>query len=91
MFARLKMTAVFAKDLAQRFRREDEGLALTEYLVVLGLMIGGVIFAVMLFGQQLNVAWGEWADWIDTSIGVDPGDGAGGTLIGEGDLLDADG
>lgn len=68
MFARLKMTAVFAKDLAQRFRREDEGLALTEYLVLLGLMVGLVIFAVMQFGFNLNLAWSQWAQWIADSL-----------------------
>ncbi len=73
MFARLKMTAVFAKDLAQRFRREDEGLALTEYLVVLGLMIGGVIFAVMLFGMNLNIAWTQWADWMSDNLWLEGG------------------
>ncbi|MCA0941686.1 hypothetical protein LCM08_18605 [Salipiger pacificus] len=71
MFARLKMTADFAKYLAQRFRREDDGLALTEYLVVLGLMIGGVIFAVMLFGMNLNLAWTQWANWISDSLYVE--------------------
>lgn len=70
MFARLKMTSVYAKDLARRFRDEDEGLALTEYLVVLGLMIGGVIAAVTLFGTNLNIAWTQWAGWITTNLGV---------------------
>ncbi|NDW01116.1 hypothetical protein G0A00_17605 [Yangia sp. PrR002] len=65
------MTSVFAKDFARRLRDEDEGLALTEYLVVLGLMIGGVIFAVMLFGLNLNLAWSQWADWLADSLYVD--------------------
>ncbi|MCT4371918.1 hypothetical protein CLG85_016970 [Yangia mangrovi] len=73
MFARLKMTADFTKYLAQRFRREDDGLALTEYLVVLGLMIGGVIFAVMLFGMNLNIAWTQWAEWMEGNLWITDG------------------
>ncbi|WP_353474339.1 hypothetical protein PVT71_20575 [Salipiger sp. H15] len=68
MFVRLKMVPVFAKDIAQRFRRDEDGLALTEYLVVLGLLIGGVIAAVTLFGDNLNIAWTQWAGWILTNI-----------------------
>ena len=59
-------------DLMIRFHSEDEGIALSEYLVVLGLLIGGVIAAVLLFGQQLSLAWSNWANWIGTALGNSP-------------------
>ena len=50
-----------------RFARDEEGLALTEYLVLLGLLIGGVIVAVTLFGQGLSDAWDSWTAWFGGS------------------------
>ena len=66
-----KVTFYFT-DLMRRYYSEDEGIALSEYLVVLGLLIGGVIAAVVLFGQNLSLAWGNWAGWIDTALGNTP-------------------
>ena len=51
-------------DIAKRFNNEEDGVALSEYLVLLGLLIGGVIIAVLAFGDNLAVAWNAWADWI---------------------------
>ena len=63
---------LYVTDLIRRFRAEDEGLALTEYLVVLGLLIGGVIGAVLIFGQNLSAAWTNWGTWIQTMLGATP-------------------
>lgn len=60
-FSKNKTGGVF-----RRFLKEEDGIALSEYLVVLGLMLGGVITAVTLFGTNLNTAWDNWADWIET-------------------------
>ena len=54
----------YALDLMRRFQDEDEGVALSEYLVLLGLLVGGVIGAVLLFGTQLGLAWTAWANWV---------------------------
>ncbi|MBC2835654.1 hypothetical protein [Paragemmobacter straminiformis] len=43
------------------FRRDESGLALTEYLVLLGLIGGGVIFTVLAFGGYLGENWRSWS------------------------------
>jgi len=50
--------------MLQSFRKEEDGLALTEYLVLLGLLTGAVITAVLLFGTNLAGTWDDWARWI---------------------------
>ena len=47
------------------FAIEQDGIALTEYLVLLGLLAGGVIGTVTLAGQSLGVAWGSWTSFWD--------------------------
>ena len=44
-----------------KFKQDEDGLALTEYLLLLGLLVGGVIVAVTLFGTNLGNAWNSWA------------------------------
>ncbi|CUH74905.1 Flp pilus assembly protein, pilin Flp [Tritonibacter multivorans] len=61
-----RFSKIKAIDVFRRFMKEEDGIALSEYLVVLGLMIGGVIVAVTLFGTNLGIAWDNWADWIVT-------------------------
>ena len=53
-----------AINMLQSFRKEEDGLALTEYLVLLGLLVGGVIAAVTLFGGNLATTWNTWAGWV---------------------------
>lgn len=55
-------------ELIKAFVREEEGIALTEYLILLGLLIAGVIAAVTLAGQNLSAAWNSWATFF-TQIG----------------------
>ena len=52
----------------QTFRKEEDGLALTEYLVLLGLLIGGVIIGVGAFGTSLNTTWTGWSTWLTTNV-----------------------
>lgn len=47
-----------------QLRDSDEGLALTEYLILLGLLTAAVIGAVTLFGTNLADAWDGWAAWL---------------------------
>lgn len=49
--------------LVARFKREEDGLALTEYLILLGLLVGGVVAAVLLIGGDLSAAWSSWQEW----------------------------
>ena len=48
----------------ERFRRDEEGIALTEYVMLLGLLAGAVIAAVTLFGENLSDIWDAWATWV---------------------------
>ena len=52
------------KNLLARFRRDEDGIALTEYVMLLGLLAGAVIAAVTLFGENLNTIWDAWATWV---------------------------
>jgi pilus assembly protein Flp/PilA len=56
------------KNTVARFRKDEDGIALTEYLVLLGLLVAGVITAVLLFGTQLSGAWNSWAGWVSTAV-----------------------
>ncbi|MCI2400416.1 Flp family type IVb pilin [Aliiroseovarius subalbicans] len=50
--------------LMLRFKRDQDGIALTEYLILLGLLTAAVIAAVLLFGEQLGIQWGTWGTWM---------------------------
>lgn len=50
-----------------KFKHDEDGLALTEYLLLLGLLVGGVIVAVTLFGTNLSLTWSGWANWFRTA------------------------
>jgi pilus assembly protein Flp/PilA len=39
------------------FAQEEKGLALTEYLLLLGMMTGGVVLSTVLFASSLAQAW----------------------------------
>ena len=55
-------------ELIKAFVREEEGIALTEYLILLGLLIGGVIAAVLFAGTNLAAAWNSWGSFF-TQVG----------------------
>lgn len=44
----------------------DSGLALTEYLLLLGLVIGGVTFSIGAFSGTIGTAWRDWAGFYET-------------------------
>lgn len=59
-------------DVQRRLRDDEDGLALTEYLILLGLLTGAVIGAVLLFGTGLSAAWADWAAWMTAAnLGYD--------------------
>lgn len=59
-------------DLICRFKSDEEGLALTEYLILLGLLTAAVIGAVLAFGEQLGALWQTWAVWLQSLSGAPP-------------------
>ena len=62
----------------QSFRKEEDGLALTEYLILLGLLVGASIASVLLIGEDLGTAWGTWVDFFnDNDLGYVEPDAAG--------------
>ena len=56
-----------ALESIRAFAAEEEGIALTEYLVLLGLLVAGVIGAVTLAGNGLAGAWGKWETFWDNA------------------------
>ena len=45
------------------FLRDEDGAALTEYIVLLGLLVAGTIIAVLAFGTALSAIYQGWAEW----------------------------
>jgi pilus assembly protein Flp/PilA len=54
------------------FAREEDGVALTEYLILLALLVGGVITAVTVAGTNLSGAWDQWATWWTDNLNPPP-------------------
>lgn len=54
------------KTITTRFARDEDGIALTEYLILLGLLTAAVIGAVIAFGGGLADSWGTWATWMES-------------------------
>lgn len=50
------------------FADEEDGVALTEYLVLLGTLIGGVMVAVTGVGTNLASAWSSWSGFWTTTV-----------------------
>jgi pilus assembly protein Flp/PilA len=50
------------------FAREEDGIALTEYLVLLGLLVGGVITAVATVSGNLSTAWTSWGTFFTGNL-----------------------
>ena len=56
------------KKVCVDFVKNEEGLALTEYLILLGLLTAGVIAAVLAIGGSLEEAWEGWSEWFADNI-----------------------
>jgi pilus assembly protein Flp/PilA len=54
----------YGTSMVRRLRDEEDGLALTEYLILLGLLTAVVVGAVLAFGNALGDQWALWADWL---------------------------
>jgi pilus assembly protein Flp/PilA len=54
----------YGTSMVRRLRDEEDGLALTEYLILLGLLTAAVVGAVAIFGVNLGIQWGAWSTWL---------------------------
>ena len=57
------MHKAFSKRM-ERFRNEEDGVAMTEYLVLLGVLVGAVIASILFYGEQLGGVFVTWATWL---------------------------
>ena len=55
-------------NVLRAFRREEDGIALTEYLVLLGILLAGVIVAVAAASENLAEAWESWGTFWTTEV-----------------------
>lgn len=62
----LMIINAYVRDLVVRFKSDEEGLALTEYVILLGLLTAAVIGAVLLFGGALDEIWRAWVAFISS-------------------------
>lgn len=60
----------FAPRQIRRFAADERGLVLTEYLLLLGLIAGGVSFSVLTFGETMSETWSSWTNWVTRSLPV---------------------
>ncbi|OCA87518.1 hypothetical protein A8F94_06520 [Bacillus sp. FJAT-27225] len=58
-------------NLLNRLVKDEEGQALTEYGLIVGLIAVAVITAVTLLGNQINALFGKVTDALKTPSGVD--------------------
>lgn len=59
----------------RRFFRDEGGLALTEYLVLLALLTGGVLASASLYGGALGDKIAGWGDFLSAVLPDPSGDG----------------
>lgn len=57
----------------QKFMKDEDGAALTEYLLLLGIIVAGVAGASTAFGTNLSSAFGKWGTYIGTLDSNVPG------------------
>lgn len=57
----------YLRYISAQFWADTRGVALSEYLVALGILVGGVVATVLVFGNSLGIAWLNWASWVANS------------------------
>ena len=55
----------------KEFLSDEDGMALTEYLILLGLLLGAVIGAILIYGSIVSGNWEAWANWVDGSLSTE--------------------
>ncbi|MEO0700855.1 MAG: hypothetical protein AAFU41_18150 [Pseudomonadota bacterium] len=53
------------RGMVNAFRHDRSGVALTEFIVVLGLLIAGLLVVSILFGQGVHSGLSLWGQWIN--------------------------
>lgn len=56
------------KTIWNDFSQEEDGVALTEYLVLLGLISAAVVVAVGLFGDAIAEVFESWETWFGANM-----------------------
>lgn len=51
------------------FMADESGASLTEYLILLGVLAGGVAATVVAFSTTLSGIYTAWATWLTTTVG----------------------
>lgn len=59
-------------ELIGAFCREEDGIALTEYLILLGLLVGAILVAVAAAGNNIAAAWDSWGTFWTTTVSYSP-------------------
>ncbi len=83
-----KIALNYIFNVKRRLVREEDGLALTEYLILLALLAGVVAASVIAFGGNLEAGWENWANWLSGLPEPEPivpdtgGDTTGGDTTG---------
>ena len=65
----IKLFATIAQHVVL-LKSEEDGLALTEYLILLGIIAGGLIALVGVFGTDLSSAWTSLTKTVFGSAGL---------------------
>ena len=60
------------RDLLERFAKQEDGIVLTEYLALFGLIVGGVITAVANFSDTLTDVLDTLTAWLSSGKFVGP-------------------
>ena len=77
-----KIALNYIFNVKRRLVREEDGLALTEYLILLALLAGAVAGSIILFGETLDAGWSTWSTWLEGLPEPDPIVADGGTTDG---------
>lgn len=61
------------------FGKDQRGLVLTEYLILLGLLVGAAVISVLSIGDTLGTAWRSWDGFYGLLEATDAGGGGAGS------------
>ncbi len=59
---------MYLRDLLERFAKQEDGVLMTEYLALFGLLVGIVCTTVVAFTSAMSALWAGWALWMTTYL-----------------------